>query len=126
MDHQKKIAEIIKQIYNETEKNWSLARRNENWHANTTTKIKKEKIRSTFHLKTYNHTFSSKKNSSNNNDQMNNRRNPTIYTETQAPYQSGRSTTEHVFAIKILAEMTRTSTYIIIYLLMLDMSTALI
>ena len=39
--------------------------------------------------------------------------------KTQAAYQSGRSTTEHVFAIKLLAEMTITSNYLTIYLIML-------
>ena len=43
---------------------------------------------------------------------------------TQAAYQYGRSTTEHVFAIKLLAEMAITSKDLTIYLLMLDMSKA--
>ena len=41
--------------------------------------------------------------------------------KTQAAYQSGRSTTEHVFAIKLLAGMVITSTYLTIFLLMLNM-----
>ena len=44
--------------------------------------------------------------------------------KSQAAYQSGRSTTEHVFAIKLLAEMAITSKDLTIYLLMLDMSKA--
>ena len=44
--------------------------------------------------------------------------------KTQAAYQSGRSTTEHVFAIKLLAEMAITSKDLTIYLLTLDMSKA--
>ena len=44
--------------------------------------------------------------------------------KTQAAYQSGRSTTEYVFAIKLLAEMAITSKDLTIYLLMLDMSKA--
>ena len=42
----------------------------------------------------------------------------------QAEYRSGRSTTEHVFAIKLPAEMEITSKDLTIYLLMLDMSKA--
>ena len=43
---------------------------------------------------------------------------------TQAAYQSGRSTTEHVFAIKPLAEMALTLQNVTIYLPMFDMSKA--
>ena len=43
---------------------------------------------------------------------------------TGRPKQSGRSTTEHVYAIKLLAEMEITSQDLTIYLLMLDMSKA--
>ena len=43
---------------------------------------------------------------------------------TQAAYQSGRSTTEQVFAVKILAEKAITSENYNIFLLMLDMSKA--
>ena len=39
----------------------------------------------------------------------------------QAAYQSGRSTTEHVFAIKLLAGMAILLTDLTIYLLVLDM-----
>ena len=42
----------------------------------------------------------------------------------QAAYRQGRSTTEHVFATKILAEKAITSQNYNIYLLMLDMSKA--
>ena len=42
----------------------------------------------------------------------------------QAAYRQGRSTTEHVFATKILAEKAITSQNYTIYLLMLDMSKA--
>ena len=42
----------------------------------------------------------------------------------QAAYRTGRSTTEHVFATKIMAEKAITSTTEKIYLLMLDMSKA--
>ena len=42
----------------------------------------------------------------------------------QAAYQAGRSTTEHVFAIKILAEKAITSSDYHLHLLMLDMSKA--
>ena len=43
---------------------------------------------------------------------------------TQAAYQAGRITTEHVFAIKILAELAITTQNNKIFLLMLDMSKA--
>ena len=43
---------------------------------------------------------------------------------TQAAYQTGRSTTEHVFAIKILTEMATTTSNYTLHLLMLDMSKA--
>jgi hypothetical protein len=42
----------------------------------------------------------------------------------QAAYQEGRSTTEHVFAVKILAEMATTTANHTFHLLMLDMSKA--
>ena len=42
----------------------------------------------------------------------------------QAAYRKGRSTTEHVFATKILAEKAATSTDFPIYILLLDMSKA--
>ena len=42
----------------------------------------------------------------------------------QAAYQEGRSTTEHVFAIKMLAEKAITTNNYQIHLLMLDMSKA--
>ena len=42
----------------------------------------------------------------------------------QSAYQSGRSTTEQVFAIKVLAEKAITSSTYNIYLLLLDMSNA--
>ena len=42
----------------------------------------------------------------------------------QAAYRTGRSTTEHVFATKILAEKATTSQNYVIHLLMLDMSKA--
>ena len=42
----------------------------------------------------------------------------------QAAYRQGRSTTEHVFATKMLAEKAITSQNYTIYLLMLDMSKA--
>ena len=42
----------------------------------------------------------------------------------QSAYQSGRSTTEQVFAIKMLAEKAITSSTYNIYLLLLDMSKA--
>jgi len=42
----------------------------------------------------------------------------------QAAYQAGRSTTEHVFAVKVLAEKAITSSNYEIYLLLLDMSKA--
>eukprot|EP00795_Rhopilema_esculentum_P001915 gene1915-biopygen10441 len=42
----------------------------------------------------------------------------------QAAYQAGRSTTEQVFAIKMLAEKAKTSSNYNIYLLLLDMSKA--
>ncbi len=42
----------------------------------------------------------------------------------QAAYQAGRSTTEHVFAVKILAEMATTTADHTFHLLMLDMSKA--
>ena len=42
----------------------------------------------------------------------------------QSAYQSGRSTTEQVFAIKVLAEKAITSSTYTIYLLILDMSKA--
>ena len=44
--------------------------------------------------------------------------------KTQAAYQTGRSTTEHIFAIKILAEMATTTANYTFHLLMLDMSKA--
>ena len=43
---------------------------------------------------------------------------------TQAAYRKGRSTTEHVFATKLLAERASTSTSYVIHLLILDMSKA--
>ena len=43
---------------------------------------------------------------------------------TQAAYRCGRSTTEHVFAAKILAEKAITSKDHPVYILMLDMSKA--
>ena len=48
------------------------------------------------------------------------------YTDTtsQSAYQSGRSTTEQVFAIKVLAEKAITSSTYNIYLLLLDISKA--
>jgi hypothetical protein len=42
----------------------------------------------------------------------------------QAAYQVGRSTTEQVFAVKLLAEKAITSSHYNIYILMLDMSKA--
>ena len=43
---------------------------------------------------------------------------------TQAAYRSGRSTTEHVFACKILAEKAATSKDFGIHFLLIDMSKA--
>ena len=42
----------------------------------------------------------------------------------QAAYQEGRSTTEHVFSMKLLAEKAITSSDYKIYILLLDMSKA--
>ena len=42
----------------------------------------------------------------------------------QAAYRAGKSTTEHVFAAKVLVEKTITSANYPIHLLMLDMSKA--
>ena len=44
--------------------------------------------------------------------------------KTQEAYQSGGSTTEHIFAIKLLAEIAITSRDLTIYLIMLDVSKA--
>ena len=41
---------------------------------------------------------------------------------TQAAYQTGRSTTEHVYTVKLLTEMAMTHSNYTIHLLMLDMS----
>ncbi len=43
---------------------------------------------------------------------------------TQAAYQAGQSTTEHVLAVKMLAELATTSSNYTLHLLMLDMSKA--
>ena len=48
----------------------------------------------------------------------------TQISQDQAAYQNGRSTTEQVFAIKVLAEKAITASDYKIYLLMLDMSKA--
>ena len=43
---------------------------------------------------------------------------------TQAAYQTGRSTTEHLFAVKLITEMAITHLHYTVHLLMLDMSKA--
>ena len=58
------LAEIVKQILNETAKKEPILR-NEYWHTNTTTKKNRGKTRPTFQLKAYNPHFTSKKDSSN-------------------------------------------------------------